>query len=126
MSKTLTLILYHGPYASQRVNIGLSIAEKALEKGYKVNIFLYMEAVHSAKKGQAPKYFPNIGEKLEELAKKGAQIKSCSRCAAARGYVEGEEKDGVYPTSQYVYGTQIANLRDLGYWLKDSDKVLTL
>ncbi len=126
MSKTLTLVLYHGPYASQRVDIGLLIAAKALEKGYNVNIFLYMESVHSAKKGQSPKYFPNVGEKLSELAQKGAKIKSCSRCAGARGYVEGEENDGIYPTSQYVSGVHIANLRDLGHWLKNSDRVLAL
>jgi len=124
--KTLTLVLYHGPYASQRVDIGLQIAERALRKGYGVNIFLYMESVHSPKAGQEPKYFPNVGKKLAELAEMGARVKSCSRCAAARGYVEGEEKNGVYPTSQYVKGVHIANLRDLGYWIRESDRVLTL
>ncbi len=126
MGKTLTIILYRGPYASQRVEIGLAIAERALEKGYDVNLFLYMDAVHAPKRGQMPKYFPNIGEKLRSLAKKGARVRACSRCAAARGYVEGDAEGGVYPTSQYVDGVAIVNLRELGDWIKVSDKVLVV
>ncbi|MBS7247918.1 MAG: DsrE family protein [Candidatus Freyarchaeota archaeon] len=126
LRKTLTIILYRGPYASQRVDVGLAIAEKALERGYGVNIFLYMDAVHAPKKGQMPRYFPNVGEKLRALAEKGARIRACSRCAAARGYVEEDAKDGVYPTSQYVDGVAIVNLRELGDWIKLSDKVIVI
>ncbi len=124
--KTLIIILHRGPYASQRVDIGLNIAEKALEKGYGVNVFLYMDAVHAPKRGQMPKYFPNIGERLRILVEKGARVRACSRCAAARGYVEGNADGGVYPTSQYVDGVSIINLRELGNWIKSSNKVLVV
>ncbi|MBS7287353.1 MAG: DsrE family protein [Candidatus Freyarchaeota archaeon] len=126
MGKTLTIILYREPYASQRVNIGLTIAEKALEKGYGVNVFLYMDAVHAPKRGQMPKHFLNVGERLRTLVERGARVRACSRCAAARGYVDGDADGGVYPTSQYVDGVSIVNLRELGDWIKTSDKVLVI
>ncbi len=97
--KTLTLLLLKGPYASQQAEYACKVAEKAIELGYNVNMFLYGDGVHAAMKGQAPKKFMNIGEYLTSLARKGVSIISCERCSRARGYVEGEfdvEKD-CYP-----------------------------
>lgn len=124
--KTLTILLFKGPYASQQAEYACRIAEKAVELGYNVNLFLYGDGVHAAMKGQAPKAFLNIGEYLTKLAKKGVLIKSCERCSRARGYVEGEfdaEKDS-YASSKVIDGVKIYGLYGFIEMLSKSDKVL--
>ncbi len=74
-SKTLTIILTEGPYRSQYVEMAHNIAESALNNGYGVNLFLYMDATHIPKKNQNPHSFPNVGERLKHLIKKGAVCK---------------------------------------------------
>ncbi len=125
--KTLTILLFKGPYASQHADYACRVAEKAVDMGYNVNMFLYGDGVHAAMKGQAPKVFLNIGEYLTKLAKKGVMIKSCQRCSGARGYLEGEfdaEKDS-YPSSKIVDGVKIYGLYGFIDFLSKSDKVLT-
>ena len=64
---------------------------RAALKRYQVNIFLYLDAVHIPKKGQNPSFFTNAGQLFSGLAEKGAVIRACARCAAARGYIPEEE-----------------------------------
>ena len=47
--KTLTIVLTDGPYISEYAEIAYKLTEAALKK-YKVNIFLYLDAVHIPKK----------------------------------------------------------------------------
>ena len=69
--KTLSIMLFTGPYGSQDADHMCRIAEKALDKGYGVQIFLYGDGVHAQMKGQAPKMFYNVGEALDRIAEKG-------------------------------------------------------
>lgn len=128
MAKTLTVLLLSGPYSSQYVDIACQIAEKALEQGHRVNLFLYMDGVHAPKKGQMTKKFPNIEERLKKLVGKGLKIKSCVRCASARGYVEGVEnmETETFPTTQYIEGAKITELYEFPRWILESDKVISL
>lgn len=84
--KILTIILTEGPYRSQYVEIAHNIAESAINIGYTVNLFLYMDATHIPKTNQNPHSFPNVGERLKHLIKKGANVRACVRCATARGH----------------------------------------
>ncbi|MEM2915260.1 MAG: DsrE family protein [Candidatus Bathyarchaeia archaeon] len=128
MAKTLTILLFAGPYSSQYADITCKLAEKALEKGHKVNLFLYMDGVHMPKKGQLTKKFPNIEEHLKQLVSKGLNVKSCVRCASARGYVEGAEdiETGTFPTTQYIAGVTITELYEFPRLILESDKVISL
>lgn len=117
--KTLTLILTEGPYRSQHVDMAYEIANSALNKGYKVNIFLYMDATHIPRKGQNPHSFPNVLEKIRSLVKRGVDIRACVRCATARGYA----CDAKFP---YISGIKITNVYDIPEWIKESDKVISL
>jgi tRNA 2-thiouridine synthesizing protein D len=119
--KTLTLILTDGPYISEYAEMAYKIA-KAVLKEHQVNIFLYLDAVHIPKLGQNPSQFANVGELFQELAEKGAVVRACSRCAAARGYLPKE--DGVCP--DYFSGIRITSVYDLAEMLSKSDKVITL
>ena len=119
--KTLTIILTDGPYISEYAEIAYKIAIEAL-KISQVNIFLYLDAVHIPKLGQKPPLFAYAGQLFQELAKRGAVVRACARCAAARGYVA--EEDGI--CSDYQHGIKITSLYDLAEMLKNSDKVIAL
>ena len=119
--KTLTIVLTDGPYISEYAETAYKIAKAALKK-HQVNIFLYLDAVHIPKLGQNPSLFANASELFQELAEIGAEVRACSRCAAARGYLP--EDDGVCP--DYHSGIKITSIYDLAEMLRKSDKVITL
>lgn len=117
MVKELTILLMSGPLMSMEPNTAIKLANAALSKGYKVNIFCYGEGVLSIKDGQAPKRFPNVGLELTELVKKGARIAVCETCSIARGLHPGQE----------IEGTKIGSLtKDFVEFLDDSDRLITL
>ena len=119
--KTLTIVLTDGPYISEYAEMAYKIAKAAL-KEHQVNIFLYLDAVHIPKLGQNPSIFANAGKLFHELAERGAVVRACSRCAAARGYLP--ENDGICP--DYHNGIKITSIYDLAKMLCKSDKVITL
>ena len=119
--KTLTIVLTDGPYISEYAEMAYKIAMAAL-KEHQVNIFLYLDAVHIPKLGQNPTLFANVGKLFQELSMRGAVVRACSRCAAARGHLP--EDDGVCP--DYYSGIKITSIYDLAEMLRKSDKVITL
>lgn len=123
--KTLTIVLTDGPYISEYSEIACKLAEEAL-KQYHVNIFLYLDAVHIPKKNQNPSFFTNTGELFTTLAEKGAVIRACARCAAARGYItEGDTLKGSN-CKDYLPGIKISSLYELAEMMKKSDRVISL
>lgn len=123
--KTLTIVLTDGPYISEYSEIACKLAEEAL-KQYHVNIFLYLDAVHIPKKSQNPSFFTNTGELFTTLAEKGAVIRACARCAAARGYItEGDTLKGSN-CKDYLPGIKISSLYELAEMMKKSDRVISL
>ena len=126
--KILTLMLFPGPYGSQYADHMCRIADRAIDKGYDVRIFLYGDGVHAQLKGQRPTAFLNVGEALTRLREKGAEIKACSRCSTARGYVEGEfnEKEGRYPSSKAIDAVKIYSLYGFIDMLSITDKLVTI
>ena len=125
--KTLSIMLFTGPYGSQDADHMCRIAEKALDKGYGVQIFLYGDGVHAQMKGQAPKMFYNVGEALDRIAEKGGVIKSCVRCSTARGYVDSEFDESLdkYPSKKAIDSVQIYSLYGFINMIKKGDKLLT-
>ena len=125
--KTLALMLFSGPYGSQDADHLCKIAEKALDKGYGVHIFLYGDGVHAQLQDQAPKVFMNIGEELTMLVERGAVIKSCVRCSQARGYVDGEfdEENDRYPSSKSLDAVNIYSLYGFINMIQKSDRLIT-
>lgn len=95
---------------------------KAALKEHRVFIFLYLDAVHIPKIGQNPTLFADAGKLFQELAERGAVVRACSRCAAARGYLP--ENNGICP--DYYNGIKITSIYDLAEMLIKSDKVITL
>ena len=119
--KTLTIILTDGPYISEDAQIAYKVARAALKK-YHVNIFLYLDAVHIPRKGHNPAFFADEGGLFADLAREGAVIRACSRCAAARGYAA--EEDG--SSQDYHDGIKITSLYDLPEMISGSERVISL
>jgi len=119
--KTLTIILADGPYISEYAHIVFKIADAALKR-YHVNIFLYLDAVHIPRRGQNPAFFADEGELFKELAERGAAIRACPRCAAARGYIARDDRS----SRDYHDGIKITSLYDLPEMISGSDGVITL
>lgn len=123
--KTLTIVLTDGPYISEYAEIAYKLARAAL-KQYKVNIFLYLDAVHIPKKGQDPSFFTNAGQLFSGLAEKGIVIRACARCAGARGYIPEEEIIQGSNCRDYLTGIRITSLYELSEMLNKSDRVISL
>jgi len=119
--KTLTIILTDGPYISEYAQIAYRIAFAALDR-YKVNIFLYLDAVNIGRADQRPEVVKNEGLLFQELAERGALIRACSRCSAARGYQADE--DGRAP--ELLPGILISSLYDLACMIEESHRVVAL
>jgi len=123
--KTLTIVLTDGPYISEYADIAYKLAEAALEN-HKVNMFLYLDAVHIPKKGQDPSFFTNAGQLFSGLAEKGVVIRACARCAGARGYIPEEEIIQGSNCRDYLPGIRITSLYELSEMLGKSDRVISL
>lgn len=123
--KTLTIVLTDGPYISEYAEIACKLAENALER-YQVNIFLYLDAVHIPKKSQNPSFVTSTGELFTGLAEKGAVIRACARCAAARGYIAEKETANGSNCKDYLPGIKISSLYELSEMLSKSDRVISL
>jgi len=117
-TKKITIILTEGPYRSQYADMAYKIARAALNLGYGVNMFLYMDATHIPKKGQNPHSFPNVGDRYRKLIKKGADIRACIRCATARGHTCIKDP--------FIAGVKITSVYDIPQWIAESDKVINL
>lgn len=119
---TLTIILTDGPYISENAEMAGKIALAAVrEKAHRVNVFLYLDAVHIPKAGQNPVFFANASRIFADLVREGVQVEACPRCATARGY---EPKEGSSP--DYVDGVRITSLYRLAEMIEESDRVLSL
>lgn len=123
--KTLTIVLTDGPYISEYADIAYKLVESALEQ-YKVNIFLYLDAVHIPKKGQNPSFFTNAGQLISGLTEKGVVIRACARCAGARGYLPEEEIIEGSNCRDYFPGIKITSIYELAEMLSKSDRVISL
>jgi len=128
MLGTLTIVVMKGPYSSRHPEFAYEIAQQALTKGHKVNMFFLLDGVHIPKKNQDPKNFASVNEALARLLRKeGFTAVSCEMSAHERGYVCGEvDSSGVYPTDQYIEGAEIRSSQEFALFVKKSEKVLAL
>jgi len=125
--KTVAMMLFSAPFGSQYADHLCRVAERALDKGYAVEIFLYSDAVHAQMTEQNPKLFFPVGEAVKRLIEKGAVIKSCEICSIARGYIKGELKDGKkdYSSTKVINGVNFCSIYGFVDLLSRADKVLS-
>ena len=84
--KSIGFLFFSGPYQSQSPETTCKLAKAALDKGFKVQIFLYMDAANCVLENQKKiDGIFNIGESFEELVELGALIRVCNLCLVVRG-----------------------------------------
>ena len=74
----LTIILTDGPYISGYAEMAYKMASAA-QKMHKVNIFLYLDAVHIPKIGQNPAFFANAGKQVPGACRARSSDRSLSQ-----------------------------------------------
>lgn len=112
--KTLTIMLTRGPYVSEAADMALKTALAARRKGYRVNLFLYLDGVWSSHI-VGEKEYNNPGEWIRSAVARGIPVTCCERCTGARDLTEQNIIDGVRITGSYPF-------MDL---LMESDRVLS-
>jgi uncharacterized protein involved in oxidation of intracellular sulfur len=84
--------------------------------GHGVNIFVMNDAVDITKNNSKPEGFEfDLGAMLEDVEKKGAQIKLCTTCINRCGIAKGQILNATWPGS----------MKDLVNWTIEAEKVLT-
>lgn len=116
----ITLIIINdGPYGTEKAYNALRIANQ-LGRDYKdemeLRIFLMADAATCALAGQeTPDGYYNIEQMLKLSVAKGAKVKICGTCAAARGI----------KSAKFVTGAELGTMEELAEWIAESDKTLT-
>lgn len=122
-------LLTDGPYSKPLLFEKLGFIEHLLKEGNEVVLFLYQDGIHIANTNQFPKNMRNIGAKLIELKEKFTQfqVKACSRCTAARGYLDLSKSNldnDLFISSKLFDFVQVTSVRDFGRFIQKGYRVL--
>ncbi|MBD3350604.1 MAG: hypothetical protein GF364_03865 [Candidatus Lokiarchaeota archaeon] len=121
--KSLGLLFFSGPYQSQAPETACKIANAALDKGYKVQIFLYMDAANCVLENQKEIHgIFNIGSAFEKLVERGVLIRVCNLCLSVRGTA----KQMMKRKSDIGGRIKRAGTPDLSKIIQETDKFLVI
>lgn len=115
-----TLIIFNRePYDNTDVTWnGLRLADKLLDAGSEVRIFLMNDAVDMARDVCRPPegYDQDLSQMLKALIARGVPVNVCGTCMA---------RCGIYKNHPYFDGAENSTMPALAEWVIDSDKVIT-
>ena len=115
----ILIIFNRQPYDNTDVTWnGLRLADKLLDAGQKVRIFLMNDSVDMARDECKPpeNYDQDLSQMLKELISKGVPVKVCGTCMS---------RCGIYKNKPYFAGAEKSTMPALAEWVIDSDKVIT-
>ena len=97
---------------------GLRLADKLLEAGEEVRIFLMNDSVDMARDCCEPPegYDQDLSQMLKDLIKRDVEVKVCGTCMA---------RCGIHKNQPYFEGANKATMPELAGWIVECDKVLT-
>lgn len=116
MPKTLTISLFTTPYVFENTYTAIKIAEAALKKGCRVNLFASADGVHNFTLDQKARGIPNAQKEFANLIGKGLNVELCGTCLQFRGIKKDDLLKDAKPSS-------LVKLCDL---IEKSDVFLTL
>lgn len=106
---TLSIGLFSSLVGSMNPDFAIKLADSAINKGHKVNLWFSGNATTLVRKGQKSfKDYSYLLKELEELHKKGADLAVCEACAAARGIHKEDVIEGVTIVSMDWYVARAA------------------
>jgi uncharacterized protein involved in oxidation of intracellular sulfur len=115
----ILIVFNREPYDNTDVTWnGLRLADKLLDAGQEVRIFLMNDSVDMARDVCKPpaEYDQDLSQMLKDLIAKGVPVKVCGTCMA---------RCGIYKNHPYFEGAEKSTMPDLAQWVIESDKVLT-
>ena len=115
----ILIIFNREPYDNTDVTWnGLRLAEKLVESGSQVRIFLMNYAVDMAREVCRPPegYDQDLSAMLKALIQRAVPVKVCGTCMA---------RCGIYKNHPYFDGAEPSTMQTLADWVVESDKVLT-
>lgn len=93
---TLTIGLFSSLIGSMNSDFALKLAETAIAKGHKVNMWFSGNSTMISNKGQKEfKDYSHLEKRLKELIGKGMEVVSCEACSMARGVPKENLVEGV-------------------------------
>lgn len=115
-----TLIIFNRqPYDGTDITWnGLRLADKLLDAGSEVRIFLMSDAVDMARDACRPPaaYDQDLSRMLKALIARGATVKACGTCMA---------RCGIHRNQPYFEGAEKSTMPALADWVVNSDKVVS-
>ena len=115
--KTLGILLLTSPYTFENSHTFYDLARAAIDKGYRVKVFLFVDGVNNAKLNQDPDPDRPMNEKLEELANDGVEFQACGLCTSARGF----DQRG----TDFIPGVEVSGLTELAEIVGEADRFVT-
>jgi uncharacterized protein involved in oxidation of intracellular sulfur len=115
----ILIIFNREPYDNTDVTWnGLRLADKLVDSGQEVRIFLMNDAVDMARDACRPPdgYDQDLTQMLKALIERGVAVQVCGTCMA---------RCGIYKNQPYFNGAAQSTMPALAEWVIDSDKVLT-
>lgn len=105
---TLTIGLFPGVVGNMSYDFAIKLADAAVDKGHKVNIWFSGNATCSVKAGQKHlKDYSTAEPHLKALMEKGVQMCTCEACSVARGVKKDESIEGIEWNSMHWYLAKI-------------------
>ncbi len=114
---TLGILLLTSPYTFENSHTFYDLARAALDKGYKVKAFLFVDAVNNAKLNQEPDPDRPMNDKFQELAEDGLEFQACGLCTSARGF---DQAGG-----DFIPGVEVSGLTELAEIVGECDRFVT-
>lgn len=115
--KNLGILLMTSPYTFQNSHTFYDLTRAAIEKGYGVKVFLFVDGVNNAKLSQDPDPDRPMQEKLQELADAGVEFQACGLCTSARGFSQlGED---------FIEGVEVSGLTEFAEQIGEVDLFIT-
>jgi tRNA 2-thiouridine synthesizing protein D len=114
--KRIGFLITGGPYTYQAIDTAYNLSKSALQKGYGVSIFLYLDAVIALNKNIKSPGERHIPSMLKELSDAGAKIAACGDCAHFRGLFR----------ENLIEGTKLTGIATLAEIIDECDRFITL
>ncbi len=97
---------------------GLRLAEKLLDSGQEVRLFLMNDSVDMARDVCRPPagYDQDLSLQLRDLIARGVRVKVCGTCMA---------RCGIHKNHPYFDGAVKSTMPELAEWVIESDRILT-
>ena len=110
MARPLVVKVTCGADDAERCNQGFTVAAAAAAAGAEVSLWLTGEAAWFGLPGRAEEFALDLATPLDQLVAAvltSGTVTVCSQCAARRGIVEGDLRDGVTIAGAAVFAEQV-------------------